>query len=361
MYAIIDFETTGGKFNEEGITEVAIYKYDGHQIVDQLITLVNPERPIQPFVVKLTGITPNMVRTAPKFHEVAKRIIEITEDCVFIAHNTSFDYRILRTEFKRLGFDYTRETLCTVELSKKLIPEMPSYSLGKLCRSLGIPMNDRHRASGDALATLKLFKFLLTKDLSKEITKSSIKILVDKVKVISDKLNKMIEDAPTVMGVFYIHNKEGEVIYIGRNKNIKKGINQLYLKTSKKILKLQAHSHSISHEETGNELMAQLKFDMASLKHKPKFNNHRKKNLQTVVFNNDNMLLIDKGRHAQEKSVVLIEENQILGVGFIDLAHQFNNMDILKTLLTKIEDTSATRYATKRYLEAGKIERIVRY
>ena len=89
MYAIIDFETTGGKFNEEGITEVAIYKFDGHQIVDQLITLVNPERPIQPFVVKLTGITPNMVRTAPKFHEVAKRIIEITEDCVFIAHNTS--------------------------------------------------------------------------------------------------------------------------------------------------------------------------------------------------------------------------------------------------------------------------------
>ncbi|MDG2281042.1 MAG: 3'-5' exonuclease, partial [Flavicella sp.] len=180
MYAIIDIETTGGKFNEEGITEVAIYRFDGHEIVDQFISLVNPERPIQPFVVNLTGITEKMVRTAPKFHEVAKRIIEITQDCVFIAHNTSFDYRIIRTEFGRLGYDFFRETLCTVELSKELIPDMPSYSLGKLCKSLGIPMNDRHRASGDALATVKLFKLLLDKDLDKNITKSSIKVIADK-------------------------------------------------------------------------------------------------------------------------------------------------------------------------------------
>ena len=122
MYAIIDIETTGGKFNEEGVTEIAVYKFDGHTIVDQFISLVNPERPIQPFVVQLTGITEKMVKTAPKFFEIAKRIVEITKDCVFIAHNTSFDYRILRTEFSRLGYDFKRETLCTVELSKKLIP-----------------------------------------------------------------------------------------------------------------------------------------------------------------------------------------------------------------------------------------------
>ena len=361
MYAVIDIETTGGKFNEEGITEVAIYKFDGHEIVDQFISLVNPERPIQPFVVNLTGISDKMVRTAPKFYEVAKRIIEITTDCVFIAHNTSFDYRIMRTEFSRLGYDYIRETVCTVELSKKLIPDMPSYSLGKLCKSLGIPMNDRHRASGDAIATVKLFKLLLTKDIDKEITKSSIKVLEDKQKVLANQLLNLIEKAPITTGVFYVHNAKGDIIYIGKNKNIKKGINQLFLRTSKKTKTLQRLSHSISHEESGNELIAQLKFNSAFSKHKPKFNSHRRKNIETVVFNTDNMLIVDSGRHASEKSIVLIENNLIQGIGFVDLAYQIENLEIVKTLITNIDDNLESRYAIKKYLEKGKVERIIRY
>jgi DNA polymerase-3 subunit epsilon len=163
MYTIIDIETTGGQYNEEGITEIAIYKFDGHEVVDQFISLVNPEKPIQPFVVKLTGINNAMLRSAPKFYEVAKRIIAITDGCIVVAHNASFDYRILQTEFRRLGYDFKKPTLCTVELAKKLIPDQLSYSLGKLVRALGIPMSDRHRASGDALATVKLFKMLMAK------------------------------------------------------------------------------------------------------------------------------------------------------------------------------------------------------
>src|SRR5699024_3475269 len=140
MYAILDIETTGGKYNEEGITEIAIYKYDGREVVDQFISLINPERSIQPFVVGLTGINSEMLRGAPKFYEVAKRIVEITEDCVLVAHNAKFDYRILRTEFSRLGYEFERKSICTVEVSKKLIPGMPSYSLGKLMYNLGIPV-----------------------------------------------------------------------------------------------------------------------------------------------------------------------------------------------------------------------------
>ena len=169
MYAIIDLETTGGKYNEEGVTEIAIYKFDGHKIVDEFVSLVNPEKPIQPFVVKLTGITEEMVKTAPKFSEIAPKIIEITRGCLFIAHNVSFDYRMLRTEFKRLGSDYVRETLCTIEVSKQLIPDIASYSLGNLCKSLDIPINGRHRASGDALSTLHLFKILLSKNIDQNI------------------------------------------------------------------------------------------------------------------------------------------------------------------------------------------------
>src|SRR5690554_7512450 len=138
MYAILDIETTGGKYNEEGITEIAIYRFDGHEVVDQFSSLVNPERPIQPYVAKLTGINANMLRRAPKFYEVAKRVIEITQDCTIVAHNASFDRRILATEFRRLGYNYERESLCTIELAKKLIPDLPSYSLGKLTKHLGI-------------------------------------------------------------------------------------------------------------------------------------------------------------------------------------------------------------------------------
>ena len=105
-----------------------------------------------------------MLINAPKFFEVAKRIVEITEGAVMVAHNAEFDYRMIRTEFKRLGFEFERQSLCTVDLAQKLIPDLPSYKLGKLVRSLGIPISDAHRAHGDAQATVELFKVLLEKD-----------------------------------------------------------------------------------------------------------------------------------------------------------------------------------------------------
>ena len=174
-YAILDIETTGGKYNEEGITEIAIYRFDGDKVVDQFASLVNPEIPIQPFVVNLTGINNAMLRTAPKFHEVAKRIIEITNDAILVAHNAQFDNRILTTEFDRLGYNFDKQTLCTVELAKQLMPDMASYSLGKLVQALGIPIANRHRAGGDALATVELFKLLLLKDAKKEMVQQHIK------------------------------------------------------------------------------------------------------------------------------------------------------------------------------------------
>jgi len=142
-----------------------------------------------------------MLRNAPKFFEVAKRIVEITTDCIIVAHNAQFDYRILRTEFKRLGFDFERESLCTVELSKVLIPDLPSYSLGKLVRSLGIPVTDRHRASGDALATVKLFKMLLDKDLEKTIVQKSIRT-TQRIQL-EPKLIDIIAETPSITGIWH--------------------------------------------------------------------------------------------------------------------------------------------------------------
>ncbi|TDD97993.1 exonuclease domain-containing protein [Flavobacterium cellulosilyticum] len=257
MYAILDIETTGGQFNEEGITEIAIYKYDGHEIVDQFISLVNPEIPIQPFVVKLTGINNAMLQSAPKFFEVAKRIIEMTNDAVLVAHNAEFDYRILRTEFRRLGYDFNVKTLCTVELSKKLLPEQPSHSLGKLVRALGIPMADRHRASGDALATVKLFKLLLDKDVNKEIVKELIKFEIQKG--ISPKLMDIVESLPSKTGIYYIHREDGTIIFIGKSRNIKKRVNQHFTGITKSAKKIQNEVFTVTYEETGSELISILK------------------------------------------------------------------------------------------------------
>ena len=138
MYAIVDIETNGGSFRKAKITEIAIFLYDGYKVVDSFVSLVNPETTIPPFITKLTGISEKMVADAPKFFEIAKKVVEITKDAVFVAHAVSFDFNIIRSEFRKLGYDFNREQLCTVKLSRKLIPLQPSYSLGKLCDNLNI-------------------------------------------------------------------------------------------------------------------------------------------------------------------------------------------------------------------------------
>lgn len=175
LFSILDLETTGGKFNKEGITEIAIYKFDGIKIIDEFISLINPQIPIQPYVQELTGINNKMLLTAPKFYQVCKRVLEITDNTILVAHNASFDYRMLKVEFNRLGYRFNIPQICTVNLSKKLIPDMDSYKLGKLVKSLGISISNRHRASGDALATVELFKLLLKKDKNNDILSNIIK------------------------------------------------------------------------------------------------------------------------------------------------------------------------------------------
>ena len=269
MYAILDIETTGGKFNEEGITEIAIHKFDGHQVIDSFISLINPEKEIQPYVVNLTGINNKMLRTAPKFHEVAKRIIEITENAVLVAHNAQFDYRILRTEFRRLGYNYERKSLCTVDLSKVLLPDAESYSLGKLVRSLGIPVSDRHRANGDAMATVKLFKLLLAKDTQKTIIQDVIR--KEAQGELSEKQLDIVERMPNETGVFYMHNKDGDIIYLSKSTDIKKKVNQLFTKAGDRARKLTKDTKKVTFERTGSELVALLKEHQELIKNRPKY------------------------------------------------------------------------------------------
>jgi DNA polymerase-3 subunit epsilon len=168
LYAIIDIETTGQSPGKGKITEIAIFVHDGFRVVDSFTSLINPECYIPGFITELTGIDNDMVRNAPKFYEVARKVVELTHDKIFVAHNVMFDYRFIQEEFKRLGYDYQRKTMCTVRLGRKFLPGHRSYSLGKICDDLGIRIEGRHRAAGDAYATVKLFELILARKALKE-------------------------------------------------------------------------------------------------------------------------------------------------------------------------------------------------
>jgi len=270
-YAIIDVETTGGRPKESKITEIAIYIHDGEKVVDSLCTLINPEIEIPEFIVRLTGISDGMVASAPKFFEVAKQIVQITEGCIFVAHNVGFDYGMVRGEFRSLGYDYRRDQLCTVRSSRFLLPGYESYSLGKLCRALGIQIQNRHRASGDALATAQLFYILLNRtegNLSGFIQNElNTKDLNPNIDLIS------IDELPQKVGVYKLFDEDNQLIYIGKSKNIKKRVEQHL--TNFKANKNGEMRKAICRAEfivSGSELIALLLESKLIKQHRPKYN-----------------------------------------------------------------------------------------
>lgn len=276
MYAIIDIETDGGSLKSSKITEIAIFLHDGEKVIDSFITLIDPESYIPPFITQLTGISNDMVVGAPKFYEVAKQIIEITKDTIFVAHSVNFDYTIIRNEFRKLGFDFTREKLCTVKLSRKLIPLQPSYSLGKLADSLGIEINGRHRAGGDAEATVKLFEILIALD-GKKVTTGNIKPGDPKFEnpnISAEQINTL----PQEPGVYYFFNSDRELIYVGKSKNIRKRVmNHMLNSQTNKGMAMRKEIADIDFEVTGSELVALLKESDEIKQKKPFFNSAQKR------------------------------------------------------------------------------------
>ncbi len=392
-----------------------------------------------------------MLRNAPKFYEVAKRIVEITEDCIVVAHNAKFDYRILCTEFDRLGFEFERQTLCTVELAKKLIPGHDSYSLGKITRALGIPVSDRHRASGDAMATVKLFKMLLAKDIEKSIVKNYVR-RAPKFQI-EPRLKDIIDELPSITGVYYMHKSNGELIYIGKSKNIKQRVNQHFTSQAPKSKRIQLQVASVTYEPTGSELIALLKESEEIKRNKPIFNRAQRRtvfthglysftdedgyinfkiskvykneqpittfaNLQSAksfiskvteefnlcqkltgtyktknscfnysiklcygaciqeehagqynerkqqiidkhTFEDQNMVIIDKGRSIDERSAVLIENGIYKGFCFFDLNYQINNIQVLQSLITPMQHNRDTQHIIQSYLRKNKLVKII--
>ena len=280
LYTIIDVETTG---RGNKITEISIFKFDGEEVVDEFTSLVNPEALIPDHITALTGIDNAMVADAPLFSDIAQDVLTITEGCVFVAHNVNFDYNIIRNEFKAIGVNFTRRKLCTVRLSRALIPGYRSYSLGKLCKSLGIELTDRHRARGDAEATTVLFNKLIQQQNAADVFKKFLKKTSKEATLPPHLSSAVFDRLPQSPGIYLFKNKRGKVIYVGKAKNIKKRVLGHFYDKSNKELDLCRETADIDFELSGSELLALL-MEEAAIKHYfPQYNRASKRPVKTFA------------------------------------------------------------------------------
>lgn len=274
MYAVIDVETTGGSPGTDRVIEIAVLLFDGTKITDSFSTLLNPKRLIDSYVTRLTGITQEMVSTAPSFEDVSDKILEMTHEAIFVAHNVKFDFGMLRHEFRRLGIDFNRKQLDTVNLARKVLPGFNSYSLGNICDSTGIVINDRHRAFGDAEATVKLLELILTKNTSAKYIEIELNHGID-VDLLPPYLSKAeIEKLPEDAGVFYYKDEIGKILFLDGVKNIRRKVITHFSSpadspSKKRMFELM---RSIDYELSGNELTAKLLAWRELKKHQPEFN-----------------------------------------------------------------------------------------
>ncbi len=453
MYAIVDIETTGGSPKVEKITEIAVYIHNGTKVVDSFESLINPEKYIPPYITRITGITNEMVGSAPKFYEIARKIVEITQGNIFVAHNVDFDYKFIREEFKRLGYDFRRKKLCTVKLSRKLIPGQKTYSLGRLCENIGIEIENRHRAAGDALATVQLFELLLQLDTR---NKPVFAQMQSNTTNFPPQLNKeKIEKLPERTGVYYFYNDKGRIIYIGKSKQIRTRVfSHLAGMGNQRTSRMLEQVTDIGFELTGSELIALLKESEEIKSHKPLFNraqrrsvtnyglyswideNHyirfkiernnnseipltsfnnkqeARKHLELMIekmglcqklcglyktqaacfqyeinlckgaciqeeshesynlraerlikkysFHNQNFLIIDKGRHKDEKSIIRIANGKYVGFGYVDNMLQAQEPGQLFENIQSKEDNREVQQIIKNYLHNHTVEKIIK-
>lgn len=318
-YAIVDLETTGGRAARDRITEIAIILHDGEKEIDRFESLINPERAIPYNITTITGIDDEMVADAPKFHEVARRVVEITEGAIFVAHNVRFDYGFLKEEYARLGYTYTRRNLCTVRLSRKTFPGLRSYSLGNLIRHFGIKVKDRHRAMADTQATVELFERILHQDESEAQILDMVNLGVRQAKLPVNITLEILHALPDTCGVYYFHDKNGKIIYVGKSKNIRKRVMSHFAKQTEKARKLYQAVHEITYEETGSELVALL-YESHEIKNlHPEINRaQRAKAMQYVIHqteNEDGYLCLQTARASQKlkKSMVILGAYAKLG------------------------------------------------
>jgi DNA polymerase-3 subunit epsilon len=352
MFAIIDIESTGGNPKKDRITEIAIFIHNGERVIEQYCTLINPETYISPFIVALTGISNEMVAEAPKWEEVAPKIDALTKGRVFVAHNVRFDYSFVSNEYKRMGQRYHRKQLCTVRLSRTILPGLVSYSLGRLCQQVGIPVAHRHRAFGDGAATAELFNILLQNDRHKFI-QDSLKDEISQSIMPPNMRREDIDELPEETGIYYFRDERGKILYIGKSTNIRQRILSHFSgdMDNGKYFELKPKMFSIDYVLTGNELVALLLESHEIKRWMPPYNSaQRKKKYRYGIYKNTD----DTGYTTLNISLLKLDVEPILAISskrgaegiLASLAEKYN-LCLKKCSLEQTSDACLNFYAGK--------------
>ncbi len=273
MYAVTDIETTGGYASANSIIEIAIYIYDGNTILNEFVSLINPHRPIPRFITSLTGITDEMVQQAPSFGDIAGKLHELLQGKVFVAHNVNFDYSFVKHQLALSGYNLNCSKLCTVRYARKIFPKLDSYSLGNVCRHFKIGITGRHRAAGDARATVELMTLLKKHDVNNHLQKMIGR--QSKEQYLPINLDKQdIENLPLTPGVYYFHDEKDKVIYVGKAVQIRKRVtshfsNNNLTRQRQEFLRM---IHRISYRQCGTEIMASVLETIEIKRLWPKYN-----------------------------------------------------------------------------------------
>jgi len=279
VYTVVDIETTGYGILGNRITEIAIFRIEDGEITGEFSSLVNPGCEIPAYITALTGIDGDMVRDAPELKEIAGKIQEITRDSIFVAHSVTFDYHVIRNAFRELGIDFNRKRLCTIRLSRKVFPGLPSYSLGKLCASLEIPLHNRHRARGDALATTLLFQRILSGPQAESLIRGFLNARSQQATLPPGLPKSIYDQLPSRAGVYFFKNTRGEVIYVGKAVNIKKRVLSHFYDKSDKEVRMCRETTDIDYELSGSELVALLMESAAIKQLYPPYNRSQKRRI----------------------------------------------------------------------------------
>ena len=257
LFAIVDIETTGGYAAANGIIEIAVFISDGEKILNEFHSLINPYYTIPRFIESLTGITNAMVENEKDFKSVAAELYDLLHDKIFVAHNVNFDYSFVNHHLLACGYQLCCKKLCTVRLGRKIVPGLKGYGLGKICKHLGIEIEERHRAKGDARATAILLHYLLKMDTNGDVQtmlKGGSKEQFLPPNVVASDIKKL----PAQPGVYYFHDKKGKVIYVGKAKNLSKRVNSHFSnnKPNRQKQEFLKKIYHVSFQVTATELMA---------------------------------------------------------------------------------------------------------
>ncbi|MAT58997.1 MAG: hypothetical protein CMF23_13580 [Ignavibacteriae bacterium] len=346
-FTVIDFETTGTAAYTGRAIDIGLVKIKNGKITDSYQSLINPECYIPQYITEITGITNLDVAHAPVFEEIVNNVLNFIGDSILVAHNMSFDESFLKEELKRAGLDHVQNTkLCTLKLSRRLYPDLPSKSLGNLVKKFRIRHRDVHRGLGDATVTAKLF-LKIVKDLEREKSISKLSQVLafqnlpsqkTSVKLIKKKIAFEYSNLPDHPGVYFFKDKSEQIIYIGKGKSLKKRVaNYFTTYAESKAKKISREAYNLGYQKTNSELTALLaETDFIKI-HDPKFNRFLKKYPQQF-FVKVNL----------DKEYPMLKLSTTFDFDGNDYFGPYSNRDIVKTIISIVDKTFELRECTER-------------